>query len=173
MKVKPKIIVETDRLQLEEVSLRDGDFIIELLNSPGWLAFIGDRNVRNKIDAQNYIKDKLISGYRKNGFGLYKVSLKEGAPIGLCGLLKRETLSCPDIGYALLPQYERKGYMFEAAKAIVELGLKKHKIKTILGITSPDNQPSKLLLEKLGFKFQRQDVIPPFPGESAIFSINN
>ncbi len=99
----------------------DSQFIFELLNSPTWLKYIGDRDIKNLDDAQNYIINGPIKSYEIHGFGLYKVALKNNdTPIGICGLLKREGLEDNDIGFAFLPEYEEKGYAYESAKAILD-----------------------------------------------------
>jgi ribosomal-protein-alanine N-acetyltransferase len=97
-------ILQTRRLTLSEATLSDIPLIFKLLNSPNWLEFIGDRNIRTLEDAEKYIQNSLIKSYRENGFGLWKVELKsDKTPIGLCGLLKREMLDFPDLGFAILP----------------------------------------------------------------------
>ena len=103
------MILETERHWLEEADSNDGAFFFELLNSPTWIRFIGDRGIASIDDAVNYIRESLIKSYRKNGFGLYKMVLKQDdRPIGICGLLKRPGLEHVDIGFAILPQYEKK-----------------------------------------------------------------
>jgi RimJ/RimL family protein N-acetyltransferase len=102
---------ETDRLNLSELTQEDAAFMLELLNSPGWLKYIGDRGVRSLEDAANYILGRIVPSYRKNNFGFYLVKLKDGnVPIGICGLVKREGLEHIDIGFAFLPGYEGMGY---------------------------------------------------------------
>ena len=111
-------ILETERLGLREFNLKDTQFIIELLNSPGWLQFIGDRNVKTAGEAASYIKNGPIKSYSENGFGLCMVEIKENkTAIGMCGLIKRDGLENPDIGFAFLPNYMTKGYAFEIACA--------------------------------------------------------
>ncbi|NAS32214.1 GNAT family N-acetyltransferase [Flavobacteriaceae bacterium R38] len=148
------VILETDRLVLKEADLDDEHFFFELLNSPGWIKYIGDRGIESIDDARKYIRESLINSYKENGFGLYKmVSKKENSSIGICGLLKRPGLSNPDIGFAILPAYERKGYTYEAAKAILEYGISTLGLKTILAITTKKNTGSRKLLEKIGLRF--------------------
>ncbi|WP_340203276.1 GNAT family N-acetyltransferase [Ascidiimonas sp. W6] len=144
----------TNRLRLEEASLKDGLFFYELLNTPSWITYIGDRNIKLLKDAEAYIKNSLIASYKENGFGLCKVSLKEtNTPIGICGLMKRNELSDPDLGFAILPEYERKGYTLEASKSILEYS-KTLKIDKLLAITTENNEGSKAILLKLGFLFE-------------------
>lgn len=158
------IVLETDRLVLRHLTLNDAPFIVELLNEPSFLRFIGDRGVRSQQDARQYILNGPIASYRKNGFGLWLVFLKEtGDPIGMCGLLKRDTLPDPDVGFAFLPAYWRQGYAFESANAVLGLGRGSLGLKRILAITAPDNQASIALLEKLGLTFE---TVTRLAGES-------
>src|SRR5690349_16881544 len=111
-------IIETERLILREFTIEDDQFILELLNSPGWLRFIGDRGVRNLNDASNYLQSRIIGSYELNGFGLWMMVVKEtNTAVGLCGLIKRDGLDDVDIGFALLPGFEGNGYAWEAASA--------------------------------------------------------
>ncbi|KYG83073.1 GCN5 family acetyltransferase [Roseivirga seohaensis] len=145
------IVLETERLRLEEGSLNDQVFIFNLLNSPNWIEFIGDRGIKSLTDAENYINNTLIKSYKEVGFGLYKVILKQdNSPIGLCGFLPRDFLDHPDIGYATLPKHEGKGYTSEATKAMLEYGRSTLGFKTILAITSSKNSASQRLLQKIG-----------------------
>lgn len=149
-------ILETDRLTIRQLTLTDAPFIVELVNTPGWLRFIGDRHIKTNEQAEAYLTNGPISSYTRNGFGLYGVELKSDKTlIGMCGLIKRETLPNPDIGFAFLPDSMGKGLAFEAAQAVIELATSTLKLLTVLAITLPDNQPSRKLLEKIGLKFIR------------------
>lgn len=149
------IVLETDRLVLRHLTLNDAPFIVELLNEPSFLRFIGDRGVRSQQDARQYILNGPIASYKKNGFGLCLVFLKEtGDPIGMCGLLKRDTLPDPDVGFAFLPAHWRQGYAFESAAAVLKHGRETIGLKRIAAITSLDNAASIGVLEKLGLRFE-------------------
>jgi [ribosomal protein S5]-alanine N-acetyltransferase len=149
------IVLETDRLVLRHLTLNDAPFIMELLNDPSFLRFIGDRGVRSQQDARQYILNGPIASYKKHGFGLWLAFLKEtGDPIGICGLLKRDALPQPDVGFAFLPAFWRQGYAFESASAVLSYGRDKLGLKRILAITSPDNKASIGALEKMGMKFE-------------------
>src|ERR1035437_9696825 len=149
-------IIETERLILSHFTPADTAFIIELLNTESWKQFIGDRNIKTEEDARNYLLNGPMKSYAQNNFGLYKVILKEGnTPIGMCGLIKRDTLDDVDIGFAFLPDYEGKGYAFEASVATLEYGQKELDIHRIVAITNTDNTKSIKLLERLGLKFER------------------
>ncbi len=150
------IVLETDRLVLRHLTLNDAPFILELLNEPSFLRYIGDRGVRSQQDARQYILKGPIASYNRHGFGLYLVFLKEtGDPIGMCGLLKRDSLPDADVGFAFLPARWRQGYAFEAASAVMAWGRGSLGLRRILAITAPDNQASIALLEKMGMKFEK------------------
>jgi [ribosomal protein S5]-alanine N-acetyltransferase len=149
-------ILETERLVLREVISDDAKFILDLLNQASFKKFIGDRGVRTVEQAREYIKTRFTKSYRDNGFGLYLIELNtDSTPIGLCGFVKRDTLPEPDIGFALLPQHEKKGYAFESASAVMEYGKDTLHLHRVLAITSLDNESSGKLLEKIGFVFDR------------------
>ncbi|SRX55646.1 GNAT family N-acetyltransferase [Aequorivita sp. CIP111184] len=142
---------QTERLELREYTLKDAPFIFELMNSEGWLKNIGDRNINSIEDAENYMLKNYISSYEKHGFGPYLVSIKEdGTTIGSAGLYKRENLNFPDVGFAFLAEFGKKGYAFEAAKAVLQFAAENLKIQTIVGIVLPENISSIKLLKKLG-----------------------
>lgn len=149
------MILQTERLIFREFTTDDAQFILELLNSPGWLRWIGDRGVHDLESARNYILRRLQPSYLEWGFGFYKVELKsEGTPIGMCGLVKRPELECPDIGFALLPGYAGKGYGYEAAAATLNWAVTQLKLPRIAAITDPENEASIGLLEKIGLQFR-------------------
>jgi RimJ/RimL family protein N-acetyltransferase len=148
--------VETERLSLREFNVEDAYFVVSLLNEPSFLRFIGDKNVRNLDDALQYILNGPIASYERNGFGLYVVELKDThVPAGMCGLLKREDLPDPDIGFAFLPYFWNKGFAFEAATAVLKDARERFKFDRILAIVNADNEASIRLLERLGFSFER------------------
>jgi len=149
-------VLETDRLNLRWLSTDDAEFILELLNDASFLRFIGDKGVRTLDDARDYILNGPVDMYNRLGFGLYLTELKEcGAPIGICGLIKRDSLEDVDIGFAFLPKFRSKGYAYESAAAVMAHGKTVLGLKRIVAITSPDNHASGRLLEKLGLRFER------------------
>lgn len=154
-------IISTSRLELTEICETDASFILELFNTPSWLKYIGDRNLRTEEDAKNYIINRLIPSYKLFGFGFYLTRLKEkNVSIGICGIVKRDFLEHVDIGFAFLPQHEGKGFGFESASAIMDYAKNKLNIKTIAGITNSDNKSSIALLEKLGLRFNKMIILP-------------
>lgn len=171
MKVDTKIILETDRLVLRELDLNYTGFIVKLLNTPGWLEFIGDRNVRSEEQAKAYLSDGPLKSYRENGFGLYVVELKTRLrPIGMCGLLKRDYLEYPDIGFAFLPEFTKHGYALEIASATVRHAIHTLGIPKVMAIVMPGNKASVKLLERVGLTFLK-NIIPPGLQELMLFSL--
>ena len=151
-----KKIIETERLVLREFDLEDAEFIVELLNSPGWLKFIGDKKVSSLEDARKYLERNLLKSYKTDSFGFWMVELKFiSVPIGLCGLIKRETLDDVDIGFAMLPDFAGLGYGYESAKATYDYARDEVGLKRIVGITLENNTPSIKLLEKIGLKYEK------------------
>ncbi|MBK8556634.1 MAG: GNAT family N-acetyltransferase [Lewinellaceae bacterium] len=154
-------ILSTERLHLTELHTEDAAFIFRLVNSPGWLANIGDRNVRNLTDAVRYMQNGPMQGYADHGFGLWAMRLRsDNTPIGLCGLIRRPGLEDVDLGYALLPDYERQGYAFESASATLAFARQTLGIARIVAITLPSNQGSIRLLEKLGMQLEKTIRLP-------------
>jgi len=154
-------IAETERLIISKVTLQDAPFFLELTNTPHWLKYIGNRNVNSIKDAESFLKNGILKSYQEFGFGFYKVMLKDNPQIaiGIVGLVKRKELEFEDIGFGFLPQYESKGYGYEASKVIMNLANHTFGLKKITAITSPINVSSIKLLEKLGLTFEKK-VIP-------------
>lgn len=166
------IVIETDRLLLREVEETDAAFILQLLNEPGWLEYIGDKGVRTMEDAVHYINNGPRAMYEREGFGLFLVEWKKNqAHIGLCGLIKREGLDNVDIGYAFLADYHGKGFAFEAAQGTLEYA-KEIGLKRLIAITTKDNHSSVKLLEKLGMKPDGFVTLPNDKEELKKFSLD-
>ena len=167
-------VLATDRLGIRRFHEADAPFILELLNDPSFIRNIGDRNVRTLNDGREYIRKGPLASYERHGFGLWLVELKgERTPIGMCGLLKRDVLDAPDIGFAYLPPFQAKGYGYEAARAVLSHARKALGLSRILAVVNADNQASARLLEKLGMRFER--MVQVSDGEPALrlFSIRN
>jgi len=165
-------VLETERLVLVRLSKDDARFLLELLNEPSFLRFIGDKGVRTEADARLYVETGPLASYERFGFGLWRVELKEsGEPIGMCGLLKREALPDVDVGFAFLPRFWSKGYAFESASAVLAHARDALGLKRLLAITAPDNAPSIRLLEKLGFRFERMAQVPEDGPEVKLFGL--
>ncbi len=152
---------ETERLILRPTSLEDAAFIFELLNTPQWLQFIGDRNVRSVADAEAYIKSRMMSQLARLGYGNYTVIRKEdGAKLGTCGLYDREGLDGIDIGYAFLPQFAKQGYAYEAASKVKAAASDCFGIQHLCAITAKENTSSQKLLDKLGLQYTKLVKLP-------------
>ena len=166
-------ILETERLVLDELTAgRDELFIFQLLNEPGFLENIGDREIYDLDAARGYIETRQRRSYRENGFGLWRVtSRNSGASLGLCGLVRRDGLAYPDIGYAFLETEWSKGYAQEAAAATIALARDKLGLKILAAITKPENKASQRVLEKIGFQFQGMIALPGHDGPSTYFTI--
>lgn len=150
------IAIETERLQLREFTADDADFVLRLVNEPAFLRYIGDRGVRTPDDARRYIADGPVASYARHGHGLMRVLRKaDGVEVGMCGVLKRDTLPDPDIGFSFFPEYWSQGYAFESARGVLRHARETLGLSRILAITTPDNEPSMRLLGKLGFRFDR------------------
>ncbi|MEP7125561.1 MAG: GNAT family N-acetyltransferase [Byssovorax sp.] len=155
------IVLETERLALRRMVAADAAFILALLNEPGFLQNIGDRGVRSLDDAVGYIANGPVKSYAERGFGLYVVELRATrAPIGICGLIKRESLDDVDIGFAFLERYWQQGYGHESAAAVMDEGRRMHGLRRIVAITAPHNQGSIRILEKVGHRFERTIRMP-------------
>lgn len=151
-----EIVIETERLILRKFTLDDATFMLELLNTPMWLRFIGDRGVRTIEEAENYLSDGNIKSYQEYGFGFYVVVIKgTNESIGICGIKKREELVDIDIGFGFLPQFIGKGYGYEAASATLDYALNFLKIKRIVAIVDPENVASISLIKKIGLQFEK------------------
>ncbi|QED47318.1 GNAT family N-acetyltransferase [Cytobacillus dafuensis] len=164
-------ILETERLILRLQTTDDAAFILELLNDPSWLQFIGDRGVRTLEDARAYILNGAVRSYEQFGFCFYLVERKEDhVPIGICGLVKRDTLEDVDLGYAFLPKYWGKGYAYEAASSVMAYAKDTLGLNRIVAITAQDNHASAKLLEKVGLQFERLIQLPNDSEELKLFA---
>jgi len=165
------VVFETDRLVLRRLTVEDAPFILRLLNEPSFLQHVGDRGVTNLADAKQYILSGPVASYERHGFGLFLVELKEsGAPIGICGLLKRDALDDVDLGFAFVPESWFKGYAFESTTATLAYAHDTHHLKRLVAITSQDNVASIKLLVKLGFYFERMVLMPGDRAEVKLFA---
>ena len=154
--------LQTPRLSLRRLEFDDSEFLVGLLNQPSFLANIGDRGVRNVEDAHRYLREGPMAMYEKFGFGLWHVSSRaDGAPMGMCGLLRRDILPDVDIGYAFLPEYWGKGFAFEAAEATVAHAARKFGLERVIAVVSEGNDGSIRVIEKLGMKVERMVSMRP------------
>ncbi len=147
-------VAETDRLRLRRLHAADAAFLLELLNQPGWLRFIGDRHVHSLEQARHYLAQRIDSQFERFGYGMWGIELRvDNRLIGLAGLVKRESLPEPDLGFALLDAYAGQGLAFEAACAVLPLAQSRG-LRRLLAIVDPDNRRSIGLLRRLGFELE-------------------
>ena len=153
--------LETERLILKPTTVEDSDFILKLFNTPKWLEFVGNRNLKNLEDASLYIQKKMIPQFEKLGYSNYTVIKKDDSiKIGCCGLYDREGLEGVDIGFAFLPEFENLGYGYESAIKLIEIAKSEFNIQKISAITSKHNFASQKLIDKLGFHFKGIITLP-------------
>lgn len=157
------LVATTTRLHIRHALPGDAPFILELLNTPGWLRFIGNRNIATLDDAMGYLQERVFTSYEQFGHGLNTITLLDGTPIGLSGILKRDSLPLPDIGFAFLPQHSGKGYAYESAASILQDAHTRLGYTQMAAITDQDNVHSIKLLKKLGFALEK---LIQLPGES-------
>jgi [ribosomal protein S5]-alanine N-acetyltransferase len=164
------VILATERLTLSELTLEDAPFILDLLMSRGFRENIGDRGVRDLEGAKDYIK-RAQAGYAANGFGLWRCDVtatREAA--GLCGLVKRDGLEHPDVGYAFLETFWGCGYASESAAASLAYGRETLGLPVIVAITTPANLGSIAVLKKIGLRDAGLIRVPGYDHDSAYFT---
>ena len=164
------IIAETNRLIISKFTQSENDaaFFLELVNTPNWIKFIGDRNIKTIKQAQEAIKKSHLKSYKNNGFGFYILQLKEenNKPIGTCGLIKRDTLKDVEIGFAMLPDYEGKGFGLESSEVVLKIAKERFNCSKIIAITLPENTNSIKLLEKLNLSYEKR--VKPFDDDTEL-----
>lgn len=167
-------ILKTERLILRLQTTDDAPFILELVNDPSWIQFIGDRGVKTVEEAARYIENGAIRMYEQFGFCLYVVEKTEDQTlIGICGFVKRDNLEDVDIGFAFLPDYWGKGYAYEAASAVLAYGLDTLEFNRIVAITTQDNHASAKLLERIGLQFEKVIQFSNDSEELRLFSLDD
>ena len=168
------VVLETQRLRLRQLRIIDAPFILRLLNEPSFIQNIGDKGVRTLEAAGSYILDGPVANYRKLGFGQYLIELQEGSsekiPIGMCGLLKRDTLEDVDVGYALLPEFWSRGYAREAVLGVLAYANQTLGLRRVVAITNANNGSSIGLLKKLGFQFEKTVRIAEADNEVQLYA---
>ena len=168
----PAPILLTPRLAIRAFTLDDAPFIVELLNDPGWLKNIGDRGVRTLDDAREYLRKGPLAAAERHGFALWAVRQHDvdGAPIGMCGLVRRDGLDDVDLGYAFLPAARGQGFAREAAAAVLAHGFERLGLTRIVAITSVDNAASGRVLEAIGMRFEQRMRVPGHEDDSLLYA---
>ncbi len=162
------MITQTKRLIISKFTAEDAPFFLELVNTPHWIKYIGDRGIKTITQAEERIQQGHLKSYVEHGFGFYKLLLKDEnlKPIGTAGLIKRDTLDDVDIGFAMLPDYEGKGFGYESSVEIMKLAKDRFELKRLAAITLDNNQSSIKLLEKLGFIYEKR--VKPFEDDEEL-----
>ena len=165
---------DTERLHLRPANKEDSAFILELLNTPKWLQYIGDRNVKSLEAAEKYIAERMLPQLERLGFGNYTVIRKvDGVKLGCCGIYDREGLEGVDIGFSFLPEFEGKGYAYESAVCVKEAAFSVFNLKKIGAITLEENMASRKLLEKVGLQFSKMIQVGEDPEELCYYELIN
>ena len=167
-------MLQTPRLTIRPLGVDDAPFILELVNEPAWLAHIGNKGIHSRDDAEGYIRNGPMRMYADRGFGLWAVDRDaDRETIGICGLIKRDTLDDVDLGFAFLQRVWGNGYAHEAAVATVAYGTDVLKLARIVAITTRANRRSSDLLRKLGFRFERDVRLEENGDELELYAIGN
>ena len=164
---------ESDRLYIIPTLEDDADLILKLLNTPKFIKYVGDRNVKSIEEATDYIKEKMIPQLEKLGYSNYTLVKKSNnLKIGTCGLYNREGMEGVDIGFALLPEFEEQGFGYESAEVIKEAAFNEFGIEQLKGITTKDNLASQNLLLKLGMTLNGTVKLPDDTEELLLYELN-
>ena len=164
------IITETSRLLLRVANLDDAPLMLTLMNEPAYLENIGDKQVRNLSDAENYLKSGPMTMQQELGFSLYCCQRKDtGETIGLSGLIKRPGVEHPEVGYAILAEHCRQGFGLESVEGVIKHAREQLKLPVLQAITSVGNTASVHLLKRLEFSFQGLITLPGSSEEINLF----
>ncbi|MCA0152887.1 GNAT family N-acetyltransferase [Winogradskyella vincentii] len=151
----------TQRLIVRPITIEDAPFVLELMNTPKWIKFIGDRNVHSVEEAEGYIKEKALPQLKTHGHtNNVVIRKKDGTKMGTCGIYHREGTDEVDIGFAFLPPYEGKGYAYEASSELMKFAKNQLKLNTIQAYTLEENTASRKLLERLGLELIGTGYLP-------------
>lgn len=165
--------IETERLQLREFTLADAPYMLRQLNEPSFIENIADRGVRTLQQAEMYLQNGAMASYEKSGFGFWAVIEKtSGQTIGMCGLVKRDNLPDVDLGYSFLPEYFGRGFAFEATQACIQVAKIQFQLPQLLAIVNTENMPSRKLLDKLGFQFQKMIALYDNEPDLCLYTID-
>ena len=164
---------ETERLLIRPTLEQDADLIYQLMNTPKFLQYVGDRNIHSLEDAEKYIQLKMLPQLQRLGYGSYSLLSKaDGAKIGTCGLYNRDGVDGIDIGFGLLPAYEGLGYAYEASRRLMKAAFEEFEIEEIKAITSKENISSQRLIEKLGLEMVGTTTLPNEEEEILLYVIS-
>lgn len=147
--------LQTARLTMRKATQEDAPFLVRLMNDDGYLELIGDRHVRTEADALNYLRSSPLYAYGEHGLGYNVVELRDGTPIGICGLLKRDAFEDVDLGYAILASHSGQGYATEAATSVLNYAQSDLGLKRLIAITVEENAGSRKVLERIGMRLEQ------------------
>jgi len=165
---------KTKRLLLKPTTVDDAAFFLKLYNTPDWLKYIGDRNIKTLQDATIFIQEKIMPQFKRLGFSNYTVIRKsDNTKIGSCGLYDRDGLESVDLGFAFLPDYYKQGYGYESANKVKDLAFQSFNLTRLQAITVHYNMASVNLLKKLNFQFVKNIYLPNDPEEVMLFELKN
>ena len=164
-----EIVCRTERTCVRKITLADAPFFLELLNTPGWLQNIGDRQIHSLTDAETFVQSGFIDLYQKLGFGYYLIRDHRQTSIGVAGFLKKAYLENVDFGFAFLPKYHRQGYAMEVSNAVLKYALDNLSLRILDAVTQETNTASIGLLEKLGFTQQGNIKVPDDPAPVILY----
>lgn len=165
-------ILDTARLRLRTLTLDDAAIYLQVLNTPLFIRWIGDRQIRTEAQAREALAVGPLCMQSMRGFSLYLVERKsDGAAIGMCGLIKRDTLDDVDLGYAYLPEYAGQGYASEAAAGVL-LHAKSLELTRVVAITSPGNAASDAVLRRVGMRFEKIVKLTPEDTGTQLFAVD-
>ena len=163
---------ETERLLIQPTTELDASFILELINTPKWVEYMGDYKVYTHNDVLKYIHDGITIPLNKYGYSDFTVIRKsDGVKLGTCGLYHREGIGGVDLGFAFLPQYEKQGYAFESASKLKEIAFEHFKLDKINSITTASNDSAQKLMRKLGFSYLNRINIPQNHREYLLYQL--
>ena len=160
------------RLLIRPTFEQDAKLIFQLMNTPKFIKYIGDRKISSINDAKNYIKVKMLAQLYLMGYSSYTlINKSNGDKIGICGLYNRAGVDGIDIGFGILPHFERLGYAYESSSRLIKGAFEELELEEIKAIANQDNIPSQKLIKKLGFEFTGKTVLPNEDDELLLFEI--
>jgi len=165
--------LETERLSMRRLTLDDAGLMLAIWNDPAFVFHVGDRGIRTIAEARKNMSEGALKLYEDYGYGPYRVALKsDDTAVGSCGLFRREGLKDADIGYGFLPEFCRRGYAYESARAVLEHARADIGLARIIAIVSPDNAASIGLTEKLGLRFEKTARLPGEGKDVSLYSMS-
>lgn len=164
--------LKTDRLVLQPITLSHAEFYLQLMNSPGWLKFIGDRKIYSVEQCAEYLETRMLPQWKEKGYGNYIAYRKtDNVPVGAIGIFSRPGLDTVDLGFAMMDEYMGQGYTYEGANRLLQEASRTFALSKIQAITDPQNVPCQRLLEKLGFAYQGNIILPNEVKETRLYSL--